>query len=494
MTPIVNREATTRRDSIELLRDPLSFVAHEHLVLPSTIDSSRLLSSPEHREMTGVPIYVAEPGLNLEVSSRTSLESFQQSIGSKIKRPITHRDTTGLVDQCQSQGVVRTGSSHTPAEDGCSKCTDNFHACSHSVDNHTCSEWVDGHNGGIGNDHGGDSDDSDDSDDIHNSDDGTDDGDEADNDVDGDRLSHRRADTVQSWRHTWRKIWRGADGRGAHVVVFKPLVELDKDEALLGRNPRRITQKPTFKTTGSVAVCVSTRGSAGITNVSGRGTGIVIDDHHVMTVAHNVWNRKYGAAISITIKRDRRADPGSADDRCVDTACVHYGWTTAYSKQNDFAILRVSEPFSDKLDRMRYEKASIEAGRVKATIHGFSFDFPLRSGVLSHSQAEAWYVVGRDSMVFHDGDTMEGASGGPVVNEAGAVIALHRGCSKSTSVENNEIIEINKAVAIGYHDNDVEKFINALALGAEQATAALAGWRAQTFEYRTSRLTFIAWE
>ncbi|KAI0554002.1 hypothetical protein F4679DRAFT_392797 [Xylaria curta] len=207
-----------------------------------------------------------------------------------------------------------------------------------------------------------------------------------------------------------------------------------------------------------------------------------------MTVAHNVWHMAFGPAVAIVIHRDHRAGPSGIDHRHhVEIASVHYGWATTHSKQNEFAILRVSVPFSEKVKPMKY-KATIE-DPVETTIHGFSSDFP-KTGILSYSRAESRYVS-EERIVFHDGNMFKGASGGPVVDGDGVVIAIHRGWGRHLSVEDR----INQAVAINRHGNDVRRFIDALALSAGQFPDGASGIaHGATFVFRAAQVTLVGWD
>ncbi|KAI1741661.1 trypsin-like cysteine/serine peptidase domain-containing protein [Xylaria scruposa] len=293
----------------------------------------------------------------------------------------------------------------------------------------------------------------------------------------------------------WQRISMSIDGHKPQAFVFRPSYPVDDGtEAPLNKNCRKVSGVASIQDHGPYSGIVRVKaiyedrpGADSIKRWSW-GTGIIIDNQHVMTVAHNVWHKKFGPAITSIIYRDRRADPGGIDRRHdVEIASVHYGWTTTYSKQNDFAILRVSVPFSDKIKPMKY-KATMEDS-VETTIHGFSSDFP-EIGILTYSRAESRYV-GEERVVFHDGDTFRGASGGPVVDSDGVVIAIHRGWGERSSFKDR----INQAVAINHHGNDVQKFIDILALSAGQSRVGTSGIAlGATFVFRAAQVTLVGWD
>ncbi|KAJ8126359.1 hypothetical protein O1611_g7279 [Lasiodiplodia mahajangana] len=293
-------------------------------------------------------------------------------------------------------------------------------------------------------------------------------------------------------RNTSWPVYTSADVNSFQAIVFAPSPSpfVDDHEALLGENVRSVSLEADVRDGGPCSGMVMVRATFGHLGFEySRGTGIVIDDRHIMTVAHNVWDRRYGPAKAITIYRDARADPDGTDYYHVEVAGVHCGWFN--SKANDFALLRIVDRFSDKITPMRYQQTRVDGCPITATIYGFAPDL-VESGSELHpqlvqSQGNAVYSV-EEKVVCHNGDTVKGSSGGPVVNEDGVVIAIHRGWGKYPSVAGI----INQAVAINRHDNDVRGFI--LALGAHQSTVDLSGVvRGQTIIFQTSRITPFAW-
>ncbi|KAI3318494.1 trypsin-like serine protease [Xylariaceae sp. AK1471] len=293
------------------------------------------------------------------------------------------------------------------------------------------------------------------------------------------------------------------DGHEPQVVIFKlpyrPNKEEHGDEIVLGRNPRKVSSDADVQDdgphSGIVRVMATFLDRNGVRWL-GRGSGTLIDARHVMTVGHNVWDRKLGPAVSITIRRDRRADPHGMDDRPVEMAGVQYNWATEFSKQNDFAILHVSDPFPCKMQPMRYQRTPTEVDPADIKIYGYPRDMPKdENGVwlaqLSFSQSRVRYVPGGDNLLSHDGDTTKGTSGGPIVDSGNTAIAIHRGYGRvATSVD---VIDINKAVVINHHGNDVEKFIEALAFYSRNPPGGdFRTVRSATFMFRGSEITFLA--
>ncbi|KAI1417258.1 trypsin-like cysteine/serine peptidase domain-containing protein [Hypoxylon sp. FL1857] len=191
------------------------------------------------------------------------------------------------------------------------------------------------------------------------------------------------------------------------------------------------------------------------------GSGVIIDERHVMTVGHVVWSMDLGLPVSIRIDKDSRADPNGLDCRYVEAGAVHFQWADMSSTQNDFAVLRVSTPFHNTKP-MEVQTTPTTENALSVDVLGFSTDMPIAVdgewlGYLCSSQSQVRYVPSAGPLLDHYGDTEKGASGGPVV-WAGRVIALHRGWGFTDSAK------CNKAVAINHHGNDLKKFINAIAI------------------------------
>ncbi|KAI0894082.1 trypsin-like cysteine/serine peptidase domain-containing protein [Annulohypoxylon nitens] len=266
---------------------------------------------------------------------------------------------------------------------------------------------------------------------------------------------------------------RLSDGRAPQAIAFQLPPRRNYPEAALGRNPRAESPVVNVEDGGScsgfvmvLAVFVNHMGF----ELTKYGTGTVIDDRRVLTAGHVFWSRKFGLAQSITIRRDARV---GFDDRCVDAGVTHFQWVKKFSAKNDLAVLHVSKVFPRGVRRMKYEKTPISGDQTRVKIYGFPNDmsrdedghmcFPL---CFSHSDVQ--YRCGRP-LLYHDGDTEEGNSGGPLVNSSDAVIAIHIGSGFKTLVvhENGrkvtKSIRTNKAVAINHHGNDVEKFTRYMA-------------------------------
>ncbi|KAI1393203.1 trypsin-like cysteine/serine peptidase domain-containing protein [Hypoxylon trugodes] len=253
------------------------------------------------------------------------------------------------------------------------------------------------------------------------------------------------------------------------AFVFNLSSQFDSVETVLGKHPRDVSLSVDIENGGilSGVVMVESRYVDSNGNLwIGHGSATVIDEHHVVTTAHNVWDDNLGLARSIKISRDHRVDP---DDRYVDYGAVHYQWAHDLSKRNDFAVLRVSEPFHDGIRPLGYMKTPFDVGAMDFTVYGFPCDMPkdedgeqLYQLCFSHSsfRDEPW----NRNLIYHDGDTYYGNSGGPVVGPDGKMLAVHRGYRNLSPTG-----KINVAVAINHHGNDIEKFIQALRARAGMA-------------------------
>ncbi|KAI1460234.1 trypsin-like cysteine/serine peptidase domain-containing protein [Annulohypoxylon moriforme] len=281
------------------------------------------------------------------------------------------------------------------------------------------------------------------------------------------------------------------DGCEPQALIFKLLLRRSRPEAILRRNPRRVSPATTVQDggiySGIVRVVAEFKDHIGQRRRSS-GSGTIIDNRHVVTVGHNVWNPEDGLAVSITIVRDDRADQKNYH---VDSGVVHFQWVKVSSVPHDFTILHVSEPFHDQIQHMKYETTPTSGGVVNVGIHGFPYDMPSNDqghhlAHLCYSQSQVEYVPNDYSMVLHDGDTESGNSGGPVVDtSSNTVIAVHRGsCGDS-----------NEAIAINHHGNDIEMFMKVLASMTDTSSAKDPRIvQGREFPYNESTVAGVRWE
>ncbi|KAI0387711.1 trypsin-like cysteine/serine peptidase domain-containing protein [Hypomontagnella monticulosa] len=256
-------------------------------------------------------------------------------------------------------------------------------------------------------------------------------------------------------------------GLPPHALAFKLPQKFIEDEALLDENPIELNPATDVQNGGTYSGVVQVRSvfgkRMGHSNIR-RGSAVVIDREHIMTVAHNIWHERDGIAKSIQILRDCRADPYEVDSRLVDAGVVNYQWPISFSDEHDFAILHVSEPLHRGIQSMEYKQTPVAGGIHDVKIYGFPFNmFDNHNGEylgrLCHSQGQVEYHC-IDGLLDHNGDTEKGSSGGPVVESSGSVVAIHKG----TMRDSRRRPIINIAVLINRHGNDVEKFMQALAV------------------------------
>ncbi|KAI1085913.1 trypsin-like cysteine/serine peptidase domain-containing protein [Rostrohypoxylon terebratum] len=283
-------------------------------------------------------------------------------------------------------------------------------------------------------------------------------------------------------------------GQAPKAIVFRQPLRTENEEALLDVNRRKVSSAIDVVNGGRfsgivriVATFVDSLGQECLSN----GSGVIIDHEHVMTVGHTIWHLNYGLAVAIAIHRDIRT---GSDIYRVDAGAVHFLWAGTFSTKNDFAILHVLTRFHHGIKPMKYAGASTTFATTNASIYGFSKDMPKDENGnwishLSYSYALVQWVPGNVGLLDHDGDTNKGASGGPVVDDLGVVIALHRGNYQLGGKEGNT------AVAVNHLGNNVEKFKEALTVVmgviSEEESQVIQG---DKFEFHGWIGTYVLWE
>ncbi|RYO82222.1 hypothetical protein DL766_006355 [Monosporascus sp. MC13-8B] len=125
--------------------------------------------------------------------------------------------------------------------------------------------------------------------------------------------------------------------------------------------------------------------------------------------------------------------------------------------------LRVSKPSSDWIQAMRYWTTPTDVVPISVGICGFPCDMPkdkngTHAARLCCDESRVMYEpVG--GLLQHDGDTEVGTSGGPIVVDNNRAISMHRGWADFGSKG-----MANEGVSINHHGNNVDKFIEALAV------------------------------
>ncbi|KAJ8130407.1 hypothetical protein O1611_g3224 [Lasiodiplodia mahajangana] len=178
-----------------------------------------------------------------------------------------------------------------------------------------------------------------------------------------------------------------------------------------------------------------------------QGTGFLIDDRTVITVAHNVLHD-----FELCTFADR-----------ID---VHIGyWGSNHIQHETRTVIRVSEPFRHVDEYLRYETCPAYGAGRKIAVVGYPCNIPRGAGgqYMYESQGITNHdLIGDKHVLTHLLDTRGGNSGSPVLelqdDEKFHVIGVHHAGS----------IEGNKATALGYRGNDISASYAAL-------TSCLAG-------------------
>ncbi|KAK7408872.1 hypothetical protein QQX98_008933 [Neonectria punicea] len=264
-------------------------------------------------------------------------------------------------------------------------------------------------------------------------------------------------------------------------------------EVCFGINPRRLVPESDVHGGGrysGILEIYSTFQAHNGTTLPFHGTAFVIDKYHVLTVAHNIWHADFGRARAVTLYMDHRVDPNGQHSRQGSVVAAGYQYVYCNVELNDFAIVKVSEPFDTAVVVPLRVDIIPTNTTIDVTVLGYPFDMPKnrrgeRQSHLCQSSSQVKYD-GTD-LVEHIGDTGKavslmglnvGNSGGPVITDANIAIAVHRGWGYRKTIGNAigkvvgkiERVRIydpeavrNKAVPINHHGNDIPQFVAVLA-------------------------------
>ncbi|GAW17546.1 hypothetical protein ANO14919_070040 [Xylariales sp. No.14919] len=187
-----------------------------------------------------------------------------------------------------------------------------------------------------------------------------------------------------------------------------------------------------------------------------QGTAFAVTRSHVLTSAHNMWDRKLGPAKMAALFLDKREDKHPQYIKTCVAVASHAKWVEVQHTENDFCMVAIAKPFGPEVCILRCHPGLRPLGVEKATVVGFPSDLPeIAPGkhlILSEGTV-ACHVSLAGVMIEHEVDTVEGNSGSPIIVD-GRVVGVH---SAFMHHENK-----NRAAPVNQNGNNVDEFISVL--------------------------------
>lgn len=195
------------------------------------------------------------------------------------------------------------------------------------------------------------------------------------------------------------------------------------------------------------------------------GSGFLINENAVMTCYHCVVpddvQKEY---IELTTGKEYNSDRVTyrvvVSGDVTRTASV---WADAYSEEDDWAVLRLSDTINGK----NVLSLGDSDGTELTTVYALGFPDSYTDDVPKYTAEQVTAtqgVVSKLNTVYgtpsieHDADVSSGNSGGPLVNEDGVVIGVNyayytgEGTNYSYAIQINEIKKVLNALSIAYTD------------------------------------------
>ncbi|KAI1384094.1 trypsin-like cysteine/serine peptidase domain-containing protein [Hypoxylon trugodes] len=228
----------------------------------------------------------------------------------------------------------------------------------------------------------------------------------------------------------------------------KTAVRLDFtfEEAYLGKNPLMLVDVQEIqpgKMPQAIVYIVVALDNGGFRY----GSGTVIDNNIVVTAGH-VLISSSGRAVSVDVIAGEGDTKELRRGKC---AAIHGRWYSMQAIANDVGVIELNEPFKN-VQPLTYIQSPIanDTGGI-ATVYGFPKDESrfLQNERLHKSRAPCKYNP-TFKMIQHEGDSIGGVSGGPMIDKLDKVIAIHHGWNNDK--ETREVV--NLAVTIGHNGND----------------------------------------
>ncbi|KAH6696711.1 trypsin-like cysteine/serine peptidase domain-containing protein [Leptodontidium sp. MPI-SDFR-AT-0119] len=227
-------------------------------------------------------------------------------------------------------------------------------------------------------------------------------------------------------------------------------------EALFGKNKRIVVGGEEVAYGGNLRgiVQINSEFYGGVTVI---GTGVLINGWTVATAGHLLIDEA-GHAKNVVILAGKDGSSGDVESRDGIYVTVPYQWYKESFKQEDLGFIHLQKQF-DTVNPIMIKQTPVSDN---GAIYGYPGDMPdcAKGDYLCKSTSLIMYIP--SGMVEHEADTEKGNSGGPILDDKGLVIGLHRGWDYK-----DDGTKINQAVAIDREGNNFGAFIQVLAYMAK---------------------------